>query len=164
MTNFTNVANLNKAFSRPITNKEEADYSKLLNQLSLVNEEVEELIDAIENKDWEEVKDAIGDILVVTYGMAYVAGIDADKLMDNISDSNMSKFCNQEEMIETSNHYNHIGVEVYAHETVIDGVLKYAVKSRCDQTYTVAGVDKSIKEGKLLKNINWKEPDLNVEN
>ena len=164
MTNFTNVANLNKAFSRPITNKEEADYDKLLNQFSLIKEEVEELEEALENKDWTEVKDAIGDILVVTYGMAYVADIDADKLMDSISDSNMSKFCTQAEMNETIAHYVGIGVEVVAQETVIDGVLKYAVKSRCDQTYTVDGVDKSIKAGKLLKNVNWIEPDLNVEN
>ena len=164
MTNFTNVANLNKAFSRPRTNKYQADYDKLLNQFSLIKEEVEELTEALENKDWEEVKDAIGDILVVTYGMAYVASIDADKLMDNISESNMSKFCNKEEMVETSNYYLHMGVEVIAQETVIDGVLKYAVKSKCDQTYTVDGVPKSIKEGKLLKNINWIEPDLNVEN
>ena len=163
MSNFTKVADLNKAFNRPTTTKEEADYSKLLNQLSLVNEEVEELIEAIENKDWEEVKDAIGDILVVTYGMAYVAGIDADKLMDNISNSNFSKFCTQDEMNETIAHYIGIGVEVVAQETVIDDKMLYAVKSRKDQTYTVEGVSKSIKAGKLLKNINWKEPDLNVE-
>jgi len=164
MSNFKNVVELNKAFSRPTTNKEEFDIDKLMNQFSLIKEEVDELTEALETRDWEEVKDAIGDILVVTYGMAYVADINADKLMDNISDSNMSKFCNQAEMIETCNYYGHIGVEVVAHETIINGVLKYAVKSRCNQTYTLDGVDKTIKEGKLLKNINWIEPDLNVEN
>ncbi len=164
MSNFTNVAELNKAFSRPITNKEEQDYDKLENQFSLVVEEVEELTEALKNKDWDEVKDAIGDILVVTYGMGYVADIDCDKLMDNISNANFSKFCTQDEMLKTVAHYEHMGCQVVAHETTILGVLKYAVKSRCNQTYQVNGKDKTIKEGKLLKNINWFEPDLNVEN
>jgi len=163
MSNFTNVANLNKAFDRPVTNKEEADYDKLLNQFSLIKEEVEELEEALANKDWKEVKDAIGDILVVTYGMGHVASIDCDKLMDNISHSNFSKFCTQDEMNQTISHYIGIGVEVVAQETVIDGKMLYAVKSRKDQTYTVEGVSKSIKGGKLLKNINWVEPDLDVE-
>ena len=91
MSNFTQVCELNGAFGRPKTNKIEQDYSKLENQFALVLEEVEELQEAIKNADWEEVKDAIGDILVVTYGMGYVADIDCDRLMANISESNFSK-------------------------------------------------------------------------
>jgi len=164
MSNFKNVVALNKAFARPTTNKEQFDIDVLMNQFSLIKEEVDELTEALETKNWEEMKDAIGDILVVTYGMAYVADIDADKLMDNISDSNMSKFCNHEEMLKTQDYYKHIGVEVVAHETIINDVLLYAIKSKTNQTYIHDGGEKSIKEGKLLKNINWIEPDLAVEN
>jgi len=163
MTNFKNVWELNKSFNRPQTNKEEQDFDKLLNQFALVVEEVAELKEALETGNWEEVKDAIGDILVVTYGMGYVANIDCDKLMDNISKSNFSKFCNHAQMVKTMEHYTELGVDVVAKETMINGKSLYAVKSAADQTYTVEGVDKTIKNGKLLKNMAWIEPDLNVE-
>lgn len=39
-----------------------------------------------------EVRDGIADVLVTTYGLAHRAGIDADKDMDLVSDSNFSKF------------------------------------------------------------------------
>ena len=110
MSNFTKVCELNAAFDRPKTNKEEQDYEKLLNQFALVKEEVEELEQALKDENWQEVKDAIGDILVVTYGMGYVADIDCDQLMNNISDSNFSKFCTREEMIETVRYYRSEGV------------------------------------------------------
>ena len=164
MSNFTQVCELNGAFGRPKTNKQELDFDKLDNQFSLVLEEVQELKEAIENEDWEEVKDAIGDILVVTYGMGYVADIDCDQLMANISDSNFSKFCTPLEREQTIRYYDELGVEVIAEETFINNALRYAIKSAKDQTYTEKGVEKIVKKGKLLKNINWEVPDLDVEN
>lgn len=164
MSNFTKVCDLNAAFGRTRTNMKERNYDTLLNQFSLVEEEVQELREAIENEDWEEVKDAIGDILVVTYGMGFVADIDCDKLMGNISDSNFSKFCTREEMKETIEYYQGLGAEVVSEEAVLDGQLKYAIKSACFQTYTENGIAKTVHKGKLLKNINWIKPDLNVEN
>jgi NTP pyrophosphatase (non-canonical NTP hydrolase) len=164
MSNFTQVCDLNGAFGRPKTNSQEQDYSKLENQFSLVLEEVEELQQAIKDENWTEVKDAIGDILVVTYGMGYVADIDCDKLMANISASNFSKFCTHDEMLETVAYYSGLGANVVAEETMIGDELKYAVKSAENQSYIEDGVEKTVKKGKLLKNINWKVPNLNVEN
>jgi NTP pyrophosphatase (non-canonical NTP hydrolase) len=164
MSNFTQVCDLNKAFGRPKTNSQEQDYTKLENQFSLVLEEVEELQQAIKDENWTEVKDAIGDILVVTYGMGYVADINCDRLMANISESNFSKFCTPLEKTQTVDYYEGLGAEVVAEETMINGMLRYAIKSAKDQTYTEKGVEKAVKKGKLLKNVNWEEPELDVEN
>jgi len=166
MTNFQKVVMLNEAFGRPTTNKEEQDFSILENQFSLVKEEYEELKHAIENKDWEEMKDAIGDCLVVIYGLGHVANIDCDRLMDNISSSNFSKFCTAAELHETVDYYNSIGCEVETKPTQLTnnaGEQLYAVVSAKEQTFVQDGKEKFVKKGKLLKNINWKTPDLNVE-
>lgn len=165
MTNFTKVAELNKAFGRNRTNKDDICWRELNNQLDIIEEEFEELRDAIRfDRDWEEMKDAIGDVLVTTYGLGYVANIDCDKLMDNISNSNFSKFCTEQEAVDTQEYYTAIGVETILVSTVIDGKNLLAVKTASAQEYIENGKTKTVPKGKLLKNINWHEPDLNVEN
>ena len=70
----------------------------LVNQMfSLIKEEVTELKDAIDTNDVVEIRDALADILYVTYGMGYRLGIEMDKDFDVVHSSNMSKFCKSEE-------------------------------------------------------------------
>nr|WP_315984038.1 nucleoside triphosphate pyrophosphohydrolase family protein [Aliamphritea spongicola] len=47
-----------------------------------------------------EVRDAIADVLVTTYGMAHVLGIDADQDMATVQASNLSKLCKTQEEVE----------------------------------------------------------------
>lgn len=61
--------------------------------VDLITEEVDELKDAVACSDIVEVADAIGDILYVVYGFADRFGIDADRILDAVHTSNMSKFC-----------------------------------------------------------------------
>ena len=60
-------------------------------RISLINEEFEELKQAIKDKDIKEVADALTDILYVTYGAGHAFGIDLDKCFDEVQNSNMSK-------------------------------------------------------------------------
>ena len=57
----------------------------------LIKEELDELKEAIDNHDIEEVADALTDILYVTYGAGHAFGINLDKCFEEVQNSNMSK-------------------------------------------------------------------------
>ena len=57
----------------------------------LIKEELEELKEAMDNKDLLEVADALTDILYVVYGAGHAFGIDLDKCFEEVQSSNMSK-------------------------------------------------------------------------
>ena len=57
----------------------------------LIKEELDELKEAIDNKNITEVADALTDILYVTYGAGHAFGINLDKCFDEVQNSNMSK-------------------------------------------------------------------------
>ena len=58
---------------------------------SLISEEVEELRNAIIERDAEEVLDALGDITYLVYGAALECGYDLDEALDRIHAANMAK-------------------------------------------------------------------------
>ena len=60
-------------------------------RFDLIEEELNELKVAMQNKDLLEVADALTDILYVTYGAGHAFGIDLDKCFDEVQNSNMSK-------------------------------------------------------------------------
>lgn len=70
--------------------------------LKLIREEVTELEDAVKAKDLTETRDALADILYVVYGMAFRLGINADADFKLVHESNMSKFCESEEMAKAT--------------------------------------------------------------
>ena len=92
MTNFKQVKNFMETFGHEVKNKP-AFSSDKINKLryDLIKEELEELKEAMENKDLLEVADALTDILYVTYGAGHAFGIDLDKCFQEVQDSNMSK-------------------------------------------------------------------------
>lgn len=154
------VWDFNKVFNRAQLNELEdlgskPEMDKLKSQLALIYEEAQELEDGILESDWEAMKDAVADLLVVTYGMAYVMNIDADKALQRVNEANMSKLCtSQDEVVATTGFYAQLGVEISV-QTV--GKSLFAIKSTRDQE----GEDgKFYPQGKFLKNVNWKEPDL----
>ena len=67
--------------------------SDKINELryNLIREELDELKQAMNNKDILEVADALTDILYVTYGAGHAFGIDLDSCFDEVQNSNMSK-------------------------------------------------------------------------
>jgi len=60
-------------------------------RLNLIEEEFEELMWAVDNRDMVEVADALADILYVVYGMGHSFGIDLDVCFEEVQRSNMSK-------------------------------------------------------------------------
>ena len=92
MTNFEKVGLFMKTFGQEV--KTNADFSSdKINKLriDLIEEELEELKDAINKKDLKETIDALTDILYVTYGAGHAFGVNLDKCFDEVQNSNMSK-------------------------------------------------------------------------
>ena len=80
MTNFQKVKTFMETFGQEVKSKPSFSSDKI-NQLrfDLINEELEELKQAMVNKDILEVADALTDILYVTYGAGHAFGIDLDR-------------------------------------------------------------------------------------
>ena len=95
MTNFNKVGIFMKTFGQEVKDKPSFSTDKI-NQLrlSLIQEELNELKEAMNNKDLIEVADALTDLLYVTYGAGHAFGIDLDKCFDEVQNSNMSKLDN----------------------------------------------------------------------
>ena len=92
MTNFNKVGVFMKTFGQEVKNKPSFSTDKI-NQLriSLIQEELDELKEAMTNNDLLEVADALTDLLYVTYGAGHAFGIDLDKCFNEVQNSNMSK-------------------------------------------------------------------------
>ena len=60
-------------------------------RLDLIEEELDELHYAIDNKAMVEIAAALGDLLYVVYGAGHAFGIDLDECFKEIHASNMSK-------------------------------------------------------------------------
>ena len=92
MTNFEKVGLFMKTFGQEIKTNASFSSDKInLLRVNLIEEELNELKDAIKNKDLKEAVDALTDILYVTYGAGHAFGIDLDKCFDEVQKSNMSK-------------------------------------------------------------------------
>jgi len=120
--------------------------------LALIREEVCELEEAIQAEDMVETLDALGDILVVTYGMAYRLGYNADEVYDMIHKSNMSKFCTSETEARAT-------VEKYNAEYEA-GSSPYATPAYRQSKDKTRWIVYNQDTGKILKNMNYRAVDL----
>ena len=92
MSNFNKVKTFMETFGQEVKTKPSFSTDKINSlRYDLIKEELEELKEAIENKDLLEVADALTDILYVTYGAGHAFGIDLDKCFVEVQSSNMSK-------------------------------------------------------------------------
>ena len=81
-----------QTFRQDVKDKAEFPNEKIIQlRYDLIQEELDELNQAIKDKDIKEVADALTDILYVTYGAGHAFGIDLDKCFDEVQKSNMSK-------------------------------------------------------------------------
>ena len=92
MSNFNKVKTFMEIFGQEVKTKPSFSTDKI-NSLrqDLIKEELEEIKEAMENKDLLEVADALTDILYVTYGAGHAFGIDLDQCFEEVQSSNMSK-------------------------------------------------------------------------
>ena len=92
MTNFESVRKFMETFGQEIKEKAEFPSDKITTlRHDLIKEELDELKEAIDNKDIKEVADALTDILYVTYGAGHAFGINLDMCFEEVQNSNMSK-------------------------------------------------------------------------
>tara|TARA_B100000965_G_C19592220_1_gene758463 strand:+ start:216 stop:584 length:369 start_codon:yes stop_codon:yes gene_type:complete len=92
MTNFEKVKEFMRTFGQEVKDKSEFPNEKIIElRKKLIEEEFDELKQAINEKDLVEVADALTDILVVTYGAGVAFGVNLDKCFEEVHRSNMSK-------------------------------------------------------------------------
>ena len=92
MTNLEKVGKFMETFGQEVKSKSSLSSEKINSlRVSLIEEELEELKQAIREKNLLEVADALTDLLYVTYGAGHAFGINLDKCFDEVQKSNMSK-------------------------------------------------------------------------
>ena len=92
MTNFEKVGVFMRTFNQDVKDSTSLSTDKFNSlRISLINEELEELKQAISEKNLTEVADALTDILYVTYGAGHAFGINLDNCFEEVQKSNMSK-------------------------------------------------------------------------
>jgi hypothetical protein len=128
--------------------REDADFNTML-----IREEVNELLSALStNNDLTELCDAYFDVLWVVTQSAMLNGLNINDLCRAGFYSNMSKFCNTyEEALDT--------VEAYAkgeHPAKYGTQIECRIDENRDGSFTV----KRASDSKILKSINFKEPDF----
>ena len=104
MTNFEKVGLFMKTFGQVIKKKPSLSTDKINNlRIKLIDEELNELKEAISKKDLKEVADALTDILYVAYGAGHAFGINLDACFEEVQKSNMSKLGNDGKPIYNEN-------------------------------------------------------------
>ena len=92
MTNFERVREFTKIMGQPAYNDPTwpgNDMTKL--RLDLIDEEVDELKEAIADNDMIGIADALADILYVVYGAGLTYGLNLDVIFREVHRSNMTK-------------------------------------------------------------------------
>jgi len=92
MTNFEDVKTFMKTFGQIVETKPQFPDEKTMQlRFELIQEELNELKEAMDTKNLKEIADALTDILYVAYGAGYAYGIDLDKCFKEVQRANMSK-------------------------------------------------------------------------
>ena len=101
-TNYEKVGEFNNNFGVKEHDTTQVDilqkeYDTILQRLSLIQEEFNELKDAIQQDNFIEVVDALTDMLYVIHGFGRYIGVNLDQSFDIVHNSNMSKLCSTEQ-------------------------------------------------------------------
>ena len=92
MSNFNKVKTFMNTYGQEVKEKASFPENKIVQlRIDLIEEELNELKEAVKNNDIVEIADALTDILYVTYGAGHSFGVDLDKCFDEVQRSNMSK-------------------------------------------------------------------------
>ena len=92
MTNFEKVKTFMKTYGQEVKESVSFPDENIIKlRLKLIKEELEELEQALNDKNLLEVADALTDILYVTYGAGHSFGINLDACFEEVQRSNMSK-------------------------------------------------------------------------
>ena len=91
-TNFELVGDFMEAFGQDVQLEPTwPDFNTRELRLELIAEELDELSDAVADRDMIQIADALTDLLYVIYGAGHSFGIDLDECFQEVHASNMSK-------------------------------------------------------------------------
>ncbi|BAU40025.1 hypothetical protein [Ralstonia phage RSP15] len=154
MSPFDEIRDFNKTFQVKEGDLKNLDWDGLERQVLILEEEFNEVKDAIKNRDVKELRDGTSDVIVVAVGLAYRSGIPLESDLHEVYVSNMTKTVKDvQEYKETLKKYLDIGVHIYPE----GDYPRLVVKSLQDQTGTDG---KFYPKGKILKSVAFKEPVL----
>ena len=141
------VSEFHKTFEAPILESPQIPTEDRCNlRVSLIQEELDELKQAIEDKDMVEIADAISDIQYVLSGaiLEFGLGEKFNDLFDEVQRSNMSKACSSiQEAIETISHYKKKDGTESMYKQVGDKWIVYRMS-----------------DNKILKSVNYSPANL----
>ncbi len=90
--NFEKVGDFMEAFGQRVEMEPTwPDFNTRELRLELIQEELDELSDAVADRDMIQIADALTDLLYVVYGAGHSFGIDLDECFEEVHRSNMSK-------------------------------------------------------------------------
>tara|TARA_B100000886_G_scaffold263700_1_gene188266 strand:- start:543 stop:929 length:387 start_codon:yes stop_codon:yes gene_type:complete len=90
--NFEKVGDFMEAFGQKVEMEPTwPDFDTRELRLELIQEELEELSDAVADRDMIQIADALTDLLYVVYGAGHSFGLDLDECFEEVHRSNMSK-------------------------------------------------------------------------
>ena len=92
VSNFELVGDFMEAFGQEVQLEPTwPDFNTRELRIELIQEELEELSDAVADRDMIQIADALTDLLYVVYGTGHSFGIDLDECFQEVHSSNMSK-------------------------------------------------------------------------
>ena len=92
VSNFELVGDFMEAFGQRVELEPTwPDFNTRELRLELIQEELEELSDAVADRDMIQIADALTDLLYVVYGAGHSFGLDLDECFEEVHRSNMSK-------------------------------------------------------------------------
>lgn len=152
MTNFQRTADINNL----VGNETNGGWEAVDHQVKIVQSEWDELLEGIGERDIDELRDGIQDVLFTVYGLGHRAGMPVDLDYDELVRSQMSKFDTTEESaLLTRKKYEAMGMSVIQKDRVFEGrvyVVTYSAKDQYDHQNRFAP------EGKWLKSRAFEEP------
>ena len=90
--NFEKVGDFMEAFGQRVEMEPTwPDFNTRELRLELIQEELDELSDAVADRDMIQIADALTDLLYVVYGAGHAFGLDLDECFQEVHASNMSK-------------------------------------------------------------------------
>lgn len=141
------VSEFHKTFEAPILDNPQIPSEDRCNlRVSLIQEELDELKQAIKDGDLVEIADALSDIQYVLSGaiLEFGLGEKFNELFDEVQRSNMSKACSSiQEAIETISHYKKKDGTESMYKQVGDKWIVYRMS-----------------DNKILKSVNYSPANL----
>lgn len=158
------ILTMNKIAGR----KQENDPQQMLMQLELIAEEFHETVmgmrEGLTKGTWDELRNGLGDMLVVIFGMENHAEIPMVDDLDKIMQKNLSKF-DKDYVTATQSleAMQALGYKCEIRETEIDGVKYFPIlTTESGVVITETGQRKEYAGNKFLKSINWSEEEFEL--